>query len=347
MEQTTSDPRPVGGDLVRPVRSAGEPVAVSVKTADLDEAREVCGEHLYPRSVRLIDRSARFSARFAFLHMSRLTVADVDYGAEIAGESDELGSYHVNLPLSGTFAARQGGRAINGSTSRAGVYRPVGDNVLHRSSADCRLLAVKIDTADLEGQLATLLDVPVRGSLRLAGDLDVRRHPGRSCAELIRLIGTEISNPTGLVFDPIVAAPLEECVLTSLLLAADHQYRDVLARPKPYRAHQHVARAIDAIHAEPQRPYTIADLAQIAQVSVGCLRQEFHRQVGMPPMAYVREVRMDRAHAELRNADPDHTSVGAVARRWGYARMARFARLYQARYQAAPSETLHRPPGRK
>jgi len=331
---------------MRSVPEGSGPVAASVETSDLDEAREVCGEHLYPRSLRLIDRSARFAARFAFLHMSRLTVADIEYGAEVAGEAEELGSYHVNLPLAGTFAAHQGGRAINGSTSRAGVYRPVGDNVLHRLSADCRFLAVKIDTAALEGQLATLLDAPVRGSIRLAGDLDMRRRPGRSCAELIRLIGTEISNPTGLVYHPIVSVPLEECVLIALLLAADHQYRDVLARPKPHCARQHVARAIDAIHAEPERPYTIAALAQIAQVSAGCLQQEFRRQVGMPPMAYVREVRMGRAHAELLDADPDHNSVDAVARRWGYARMARFTEQYQARYHVTPYETLHHPDGR-
>ncbi|WP_203789996.1 helix-turn-helix domain-containing protein [Paractinoplanes rishiriensis] len=42
-----------------------------------------------------------------------------------------------------------------------------------------------------------------------------------------------------------------------------------------------------------------ASLAEIAGVSLRCLRREFHRQVGLPPMAYLRKVRLARAHAEL------------------------------------------------
>jgi AraC-like DNA-binding protein len=322
------------------------PFAVSVETSDLDEAREVCGEHLYPHSLRMINGSTRFAGRFGFLHMAGLTVADAQYGAELAGESGELGSYHVNLPLAGTFAASQGGRAINGTTGRAGVYRPVGENVLHRSSADCRLLALKIGAADLDGLLALMLDAPVRGSVRLAGELDVRRQPGRGFAAVIRLLGAEINNPTGLAFHPIVAAPLEEWVLMSLLFAVGHQYQDHLKRRQAQCSPLHVARAIDAIHAEPQRPYTVAALAEIAGVSPRSLGQAFHREVGMAPMAYLREIRMEGAHTELRTADPALTSVADVARRWGYARPGRFAERYRAVYHADPSETLHNPRGR-
>ena len=98
----------------------------------------------------------------------------------------------------------------------APVYRPVGTNVLLTSSADCHLLALKVDTTVLEAKLAALLDKPVRGPVRLAGQLDVRRSSGRGCAGPMRLIGAEIDNPTG----------------------------------------------------EPQRPYTIAAVAQSAGVSV-------------------------------------------------------------------------------
>ena len=327
---------------MRPGAFGTEPFAVSIETSDLDEAREVCGEHLYPRTLRLLGKPARLAAHFSFLHMGGLTLADVRYGAEIAGECGDLGSYHVNMPVAGWFAARQGRRSISGDTNRAGVYRPGGRNQLHRSSADCHLLALKVDTALLEGQLAAFLDAPVRGPLRLAGQLDLRDAPGRECAELIRLIGAEITNPTGLVFQPIVAAPLEECLLMSLLFAMDHQYSDALHGPEAGCAGHLVTRAIDAIHAEPQRPYTVSGLAQIADLNPRFLRYEFHRQVGIPPMAYVRHVRLARAHADLLAADPAETTVAEVARRWGFARTGRFLAQYQARYGSSPSEALHR-----
>lgn len=319
------------------------PVTVSVETSDLDEAREICGEHLYPRSLRLAGRSARLSARFAFLPLDAMTVADVRYGAEIAGETGELGSYHVNLVLAGTFAARQDDRPVTGDAGHAGVYRPVGDNVLDHSSADCHLLGLKVDTAALEGQLGALLGAPVRGPLRLGAVMDVRRPPGRTCAELIRFLGAEIDDFTGLARHPIVAAPLQEALLMAILFAVDHQYQDALRRREDRRRRHHVTRAIDAIHSEPQRAYTLAALAGIAEVDVRFLRREFHRQVGMAPMAYVREVRMARAHGDLMHADPHRTSVAEVARRWGYARPARFAARYRDRYRVGPQETLGRP----
>jgi AraC-like DNA-binding protein len=57
-------------------------------------------------------------------------------------------------------------------------------------------------------------------------------------------------------------------------------------------------------------------------------------------MAYVRQVRLARAHAELRAADPDQTTVAEVARRWGFPRAGRFAARYRARYGVPPSRTL-------
>jgi AraC-like DNA-binding protein len=316
------------------------PFAVSVGTSDLDEARATCGEHLYPRSMRLIDPSARLAARFAFLHLEGLTVSDVRYGAAVAGECADLGSYHVNLVLAGHFAAQQGARTINGDTGTAGVYRPEGHNFLYGASADCHLLSLSIDTEFLEEALASLLNAPVRGRPRLAGQLDVRRAPGRSCAELIRLLADEIHNPDSMIHQPLVAAPLQESLVMSLLFAVGHQYQDALRRPAPRCPSDRVTRAIDAIRAEPERPYTVAALAEIAGVGLRCLRQEFHRQVGMPPMAYLREVRLARAHSELVAADPDQTSVADVGRRWGFARAGWFATRYRRQYGLDPAETL-------
>ena len=317
------------------------PFAVSVETSDLDEARQVCGEHLYPRTLRLLHPTARLSARFAFLRLGEVTVADIRYGADIAGDCGELGSYHVNLPLAGTFSATHDGRLITGDPAHAGVYRPVGTNVLHRSSADCRFLALKIDTIVLERTMQALLDAPVRGPLKLGGRLDLRETYGRGYAKLIRLVGREIDNPTGLIYQPIFVAPFQEGLLTALLYATTHQYEEALHRAPPRGAQRNVARAIDAIHAEPQRPYTIAALAEIADVSPRCLCRGFRDHVGMPPLAYLRKIRIGRAHADLVAADPAETSVADIARRWGFARTGRFAAHYRARYGAHPAETLH------
>jgi AraC-like DNA-binding protein len=160
------------------------------------------------------------------------------------------------------------------------------------------------------------------------------------CADLIRLLGDEIRNPTGLAHQPIMTGPLQEGLITALLHATGHQYADALTARVPRSPGHLVVRAIDAIHSFPERPYTVSELARVAGLTVRSLRQEFRLRVGTTPMAYLWDVRLARAHAELTAADPGSATVAAVARRWGFPRPGVFAARYLARYHTTPGRTL-------
>jgi len=73
---------------------------------------------------------------------------------------------------------------------------------------------------------------------------------------------------------------------------------------------------------------------------VRALDDGFQRYVGTPPMTYLRQVRMARAHAELFAADPELTTATAIARKWGFGHYGRFAADYARRFGRKPSETL-------
>jgi transcriptional regulator GlxA family with amidase domain len=75
-------------------------------------------------------------------------------------------------------------------------------------------------------------------------------------------------------------------------------------------------------------------------VSVRTLQELFRRHLDTTPTDHLRAIRLDRAHRELRAADPESTTVGAVAGRWGFTHTGRFAATYRTRYGASPSETL-------
>jgi transcriptional regulator GlxA family with amidase domain len=94
------------------------------------------------------------------------------------------------------------------------------------------------------------------------------------------------------------------------------------------------------MEAEPGRPVTNSMLAAAASVSVRTLHESFRRHLGVSPMACLKEIRLRRAHEDLRAADPSATTVAAIARRWGFAHMGRFAREYQAAHGQTPSTTL-------
>ena len=77
-------------------------------------------------------------------------------------------------------------------------------------------------------------------------------------------------------------------------------------------------------------------------VSVRSLQQGFRRYMGASPMAYLREVRLRRAHQSLLDSDPSIASVASVAYNWGFTNLGRFAAAHTARYDEPPAATLRR-----
>jgi AraC-like DNA-binding protein len=84
----------------------------------------------------------------------------------------------------------------------------------------------------------------------------------------------------------------------------------------------------------------VTDIARATNLSVRALEDGFRRHVGTTPMAYVRGVRLARAHDELVEAEPDATTAMAVAQRWGFTHYGRFAAQYRQRFGCSPSQTL-------
>jgi len=64
--------------------------------------------------------------------------------------------------------------------------------------------------------------------------------------------------------------------------------------------------------------------------------------MGASPTAYLREVRLRRAHQSLLESDPSVTSVSSVAYHWGFTNLGRFAAAHTARYDEPPAATLRR-----
>ena len=78
----------------------------------------------------------------------------------------------------------------------------------------------------------------------------------------------------------------------------------------------------------------------LAGVSVRRLQEAFQQYVGMTPLAYLTDVRLTRAHDELRRGTPGEVNVSEVAHRWSFGHLGRFASRYRARFGESPSQTL-------
>ncbi|GAB1691806.1 AraC family transcriptional regulator [Krasilnikovia sp. M28-CT-15] len=314
----------------------------SFETRDRDEARAVIEQAAFPLALEVLSSQRPYRCRYEQLAFGPLTVCRTLHTAGLRVVAADLQRcYLVGFCGPGRTLSHHRGAEVELTGACAAVYQPVGE-VRSCSSGACLTYSVTIDQQTLESTLAGMLGRAVARPIRFGPAIDLTSPAGRGWSRLVRLLVAEAVTGDGGAAQPLVWQPLADAVLRGLLLAAEHPGRETLDRPVGSCRSGPVRRAVDAIHADPGRAMTLSTLAAVAQVSARALQQGFHQQLGTSPMGYLRQVRLACAHDELRWADPAVTGVAAVAHRWGFTHLGRFAASYRAVYGCAPSDTLHR-----
>lgn len=96
-----------------------------------------------------------------------------------------------------------------------------------------------------------------------------------------------------------------------------------------------VGRALELLHAEPARRWTVADLAGAVGVSRATLARRFRSLVGAAPLAYLTEWRLLLAAQQLRETE---RPIRAVARSVGYDNEFAFSTAFRKHMGTAPSK---------
>lgn len=314
---------------------------VRTTTTEPDEARELCGRVYFPHRLTVLGDPDGFAMSLAAAGLGTVFAGVLAYTREVRVETAELETaYEINVPLDGPLRTWTGAADVCATPEVAAVYRPDGRTVLHGWAGGGRLFGLKVERAALESTLQGLTGRPVRATVPLAPSLDLRTGPGRQWWALARSLVALVADPDGPLSAPMVARPLAHAVVAALLHAVDHPFRDALAASRPVPRPATIREAVALLEAEPATPWTVADLARRVGLTSRGLQDGFARHVGTPPTAYLRAVRLRCAHADLLAADPATTSVAAVASRWGFVHLGRFAAAYRARYGRPPSVTL-------
>ncbi|WP_172828813.1 AraC family transcriptional regulator [Mycobacterium sp. 1164966.3] len=282
----------------------------------------------------------------SFTHRRRrlgpITVLDIDFHDEVWVNGGEIRPhYHVTLPVATSSAGMDSNVPLVVGPGSVGVYRPEGQAGVPGYVG--RLLAVMIDRYAVEDALADAIGRSVSSQIDLEPFMRTTSQAVRSWINLVSLFTEQLFRPSSILHQPMVGMPFAEGVVRGLLLATDHSYRATLvggAIDPPPRA---IRAAIDIIETEAHLPLTISALAARSYVSVRSLQQGFRAHVGTTPTAYLREVRLRRAHQDLEASDPSVDTVASVAFRWGFANLGRFAAAHAARYGERPAITLRRP----
>lgn len=297
----------------------------------------------YPVEVTPLSRPVSLLAesRLTEARLGHLTLGSVHFGVvDTRLDAGELGTYHVNIPLSGFVESRCGAREAVILPGKAAVFTPREHTVLTRWSSEATQLCVKISRAALEDELSALIARPVPSWVRFDLEMDVTGGPGRSWLSVLQLLISELSNPGSMYRrSKRHAEYLERLVISGLLATQQHNYYEQLVESAWPARPRTIKRVIDAIEESPERHWSLADMARIAGVSGRRLQKGFADHLAVTPTAYLTSVRLQHARDDLICGT---SCVAEVAYRWGFSNQGRFAHLYRQRYEELPSETLRR-----
>jgi transcriptional regulator GlxA family with amidase domain len=162
----------------------------------------------------------------------------------------------------------------------------------------------------------------------------------RQTVALVRRVAlANTTNPGGSLLADELSRLLSTTVLTCFRNTTMRDTTVEPTRPTP----ESLRRAVAFIESNLDQPITLGDIATAARVSPRALNVTFQRRYGISPMGYARRARLDRAHYDLKAAQPgDGESVTGIAARWGFYSLPRFGVAYRQAYGQPPSHTLRK-----
>ncbi len=300
---------------------------------DIDEAVARYGALFPGTEFRAAKGPGDFSYRYSFVGDENVTLRSSVFPAEHWGRLPVLPDYVVAWWREGSGAVDVGSHEVRSSGTRPFLL-PSGRSFSFRSEPAVQNL-VHIDANFLEETAAELHEGRSRPLV-----FDDTRPPSPEQTTAWRHAVGEASP----VLQDATSSPLLRMQAGLLVARATLElfpWHDV-----PFSAEMRAPRmsavraAIEYLHHHADRPITPADAARAAGISTPVLQLAVRRHEDTTPSAPRRGLRLDRVHAELRDASPTTTTVRAVAEQWGFGHLGRFAASYSERFGELPSATL-------
>ena len=163
--------------------------------------------------------------------------------------------------------------------------------------------------------------------------LRLDQNRSRTFQSVLDILAEETAQPG------MASSSLISCLYELLFVYAIRAYASSSAAPpKGWLAamsDKHLSKAIEAMHSDLDRRWSVASLAREARMSRSAFALRFKTVLGQTPLEYLTQWRMYRAGAMIRS---NHTSFTEVASAVGYGSESSFSRVFRRETGVAPRE---------
>jgi AraC-like DNA-binding protein len=339
------DTRRTDNPVRRKIRSRGVPPALAdceiFYTESVREASSMLGKVLAPIRITLKENQSGFAATMHGIRLRNVSMLYLDLSVRAALEIPALGHYFgVHMPTNGYARCHHNGHDFEANTIRALVTSPRTALTMHFEDDSPQLL-IRIEEQALVEYLTRLRGRRLTRPLVFHPEFDLTTEVAVRWHAAVQLLHTEVYQTGSLVQSGHGISGIEELLMNSLLHVQPSNYHDEFVRPVKQPGRRVVQEAVDYIDAHLAEAITMESIARNVHMSIRSIQQGFRDELGVSPMTYVRDRRLERVHEELADAIPgDGVTVTEVATRWGFNHLGSFAAEYRKRWGASPSETL-------
>ncbi|MFF7705922.1 helix-turn-helix domain-containing protein [Pseudomonas sp. NPDC007930] len=294
------------------------------------------GRVFKPHQLAPARRGEGVSASMHNVSRGRLSVSRLEYGSDVHIDPGRLERFYlVQVPLRGSAQIGFGDCHFESSPQLASLISPQ-QPLRMRWQGAAPQLALRLDAEDVAEHCRQHL-----AEARLPEfdpRLDLTQPGGAYFVQLLQLLLEAIAQPAHPLHQPLVLKQFESALLNALLYGQPHLASAKLAQaPQRGASPWFVKRSEEYIRAHLGQPLSVEMLAEQAGVSVRTLFAGFRNFRDTTPMAYLRDLRLEQVHRELR--ENEQASVTDVAFKWGFAHLGRFAQEYKRRFGELPSAT--------
>lgn len=320
----------------------------SFTTRKLDELEDVMSQFVAAQRLAPMTRAGQLDGGFQIHGLQSLGVFDVRFGRKLYIDfppdetDDRLNNFAFVMARRGSAQLLFGRDefAISGNRS---IFFSSGATRALQFSEDCDARALLLNRSRLSECCAKLLGRDLDRRIDLDIDLQLDTDAGQSWLRVVQYAANELSDPNSLIRSvPALCNQLEQLVFTRLLYGHTHNYSEALLQPQSGAVPFYVKRAEAFIEAHFAQPLSLADIAAHVGVSARSLQNGFRSFRGTTPMAFLRSVRLQKAHMELIVADPSLSTVTQIALACGFSHMGEFGAAYKRTFGVTPRETLAR-----
>lgn len=300
--------------------------------ADPYAVSDYVNQHVGSHCIRL-PKVGRPAANLSHRSFDSLDLCRISYGGSVRVTSAALETvYHLQVLLQGHCLWRGAGEEHYFSPGELLLINP-DDPVDLTYSDNCEKFIVKLPAKLIERACTDGSWHSPACGVRFAPRHQLQQLEGFT--SLLGLVCDEAESEQSL---PMVREHYTRIIATKLLgLLSSNVSRVELPESNPS-----FERLVHFIDENLKQDISLEQLAKLAHISPRALYSMFDRQVGTSPKHFIRQRKLEKVHACLRDPSVKVRNVTEVALDYGFLHLGRFSESYKGAFGELPSDTLRR-----